>query len=217
MKSRQLALAVALAASGTVYAAGPDTEVVEFYNTVIGHYFITGSARDVRLIEEGAAGAGWVKTGRTFQAWSDPTQAPPGAVPADAFRLGRVACFQAGEDVARFQTSGTTGGAGVHFFRTLDTYRQLSVVWGRHQLLRRSSARCTVLGARVPLLFFRRELALLHRECRRMRGAEGAGSRRARAHERAEGLDLGRHRLRQYLQPADLRHRHPDLERPQSG
>ncbi|HEU4581989.1 MAG TPA: acyl-protein synthetase [Polyangiaceae bacterium] len=72
------------------------------------------------------------------------------AVPADAFRLGRVACFDAAEDVARFQTSGTTGGAGVHCFRTLDTYRQLSVVWGRHQLLPAASARCTVLGLAAP-------------------------------------------------------------------
>ena len=72
------------------------------------------------------------------------------AVPADAFRLGRVACFDGSEDVARFQTSGTTGGAGVHFFRTLDTYRLLSVVWGRHQLLRASSAPRTVLGLAAP-------------------------------------------------------------------
>src|SRR5262249_31496832 len=57
------------------------------------------------------------------------------AVPADAFRLGRVACFDASEDQARFVTSGTTGGSGVHPFRSLDTYRQLSVVWGRQQLL----------------------------------------------------------------------------------
>lgn len=56
------------------------------------------------------------------------------AVPADAFRLGRVASFGAAEDCARFQTSGTTGGAGVHAFRTLETYRELSVAWGAREL-----------------------------------------------------------------------------------
>ena len=41
------------------------------------------------------------------------------AVPADAFRRGRVAAHPPEQDVARFQTSGTTGAAGVHAFRTL--------------------------------------------------------------------------------------------------
>ena len=85
MKTRQLVLALALAAAGTSRAAGPDTEVVEFYNVALGHYFITASARDVRLIEDGAAGAGWVKTGRTFQAWSDASLAPAGATPVCRF------------------------------------------------------------------------------------------------------------------------------------
>jgi hypothetical protein len=72
------------------------------------------------------------------------------ALPADAFRLGRVACFDASEDCARFQTSGTTGGAGVHAFRTLETYRALSVAWGRRRLLAGSSAPATVLGLSAP-------------------------------------------------------------------
>jgi hypothetical protein len=74
------------------------------------------------------------------------------AVPADAFRLGRVATHEPTADVARFQTSGTTGGAGVHAFRSLDTYRELSLSWGRPALLAGipKDQRVTVLGLAAP-------------------------------------------------------------------
>jgi hypothetical protein len=68
--------------------------------------------------------------GAALQSWHD---IPP--VPADAFRLGRVATHPASEDVACFQTSGTTGGSGRHAFRTLETYRELAVAWGAQRLL----------------------------------------------------------------------------------
>jgi hypothetical protein len=93
------------------------------------------------------------------QLWAQPGQPPQAlsaselehipAVPADAFRLGRVASFAAAEDCARFQTSGTTGGAGVHAFRTLETYRELSVAWARRELFGELAAqrrRWTVLA-----------------------------------------------------------------------
>ncbi len=74
------------------------------------------------------------------------------AVPAGAFRMGRVSAHDASQDVARFHTSGTTGGAGVHAFRTLETYRELCVTWGRRALLSGlpGSARVTVLGLALP-------------------------------------------------------------------
>lgn len=71
------------------------------------------------------------------------------AVASDVFRLTRVAAHPEAEDVARFQTSGTTGGAGVHPFRTLDTYRELSVAWGRRALLGAREA-VTVLALATP-------------------------------------------------------------------
>jgi hypothetical protein len=71
------------------------------------------------------------------------------AVAADVFRLARVAAHAEASDVARFQTSGTTGGAGVHVFRTLDTYRELSVEWGRRSLLPASGG-VTVLALAPP-------------------------------------------------------------------
>lgn len=71
------------------------------------------------------------------------------ALPADAFRLGRIAVHPEALDVASFFTSGTTGGAGRHAFRTLDTYRELSVRWGRRALLG-AEPRCSVLALAAP-------------------------------------------------------------------
>jgi len=73
------------------------------------------------------------------------------AVPADAFRLTRVAAHAPELDVAAFQTSGTTGGSGRHCFRTLDTYAELCVSWGRRALLGRPPASpCSVLALAPP-------------------------------------------------------------------
>lgn len=58
------------------------------------------------------------------------------AVPVDAFRLTRVAAHPPDRDVARFVTSGTTGGPpGVHALRTTATYRELCLAWGERALL----------------------------------------------------------------------------------
>lgn len=73
------------------------------------------------------------------------------AVPADAFRLVRVALHPPALDVATFHTSGTTGGSGRHFFRTLDTYAELCVSWGRRALLQHlPGGRCCVLALAPP-------------------------------------------------------------------
>jgi hypothetical protein len=68
-----------LAGSATALAAAPDTEAVEFYNTSLGHYFVTTSASEALGIDAGSAGPGWVRTGRSFQAWSAQSIAPSGA------------------------------------------------------------------------------------------------------------------------------------------
>jgi hypothetical protein len=57
-------------------------------------------------------------------------------VPTDAFRLGRVAVHPPELDVARFETSGTTGNErGIHAFRTLDTYEAVALAFGRRALV----------------------------------------------------------------------------------
>ncbi|HEX2878598.1 MAG TPA: hypothetical protein VHO25_03570, partial [Polyangiaceae bacterium] len=58
------------------------------------------------------------------------------ALPADAFRLSRVACHDAALDQAKYRTSGTTAQhTGEHCLRTVSTYRRLSTVLGRRALL----------------------------------------------------------------------------------
>ena len=66
-------------------AAAPDTEAVEFYNQVTGHYFVTASASEALGIDAGAAGPGWMRTGRSFQAWSSAAAAPSDASPVCRF------------------------------------------------------------------------------------------------------------------------------------
>ncbi len=57
------------------------------------------------------------------------------ALPAEVFRITRVAVHSKAHDVARFVTSGTTlSERGTHPMRRLDTYRELSVAFGRRAL-----------------------------------------------------------------------------------
>ena len=45
--------------------------VVEFYNTILDHYFITADASEVGAIDNGSAGPGWSRTGNTFKSGGD--------------------------------------------------------------------------------------------------------------------------------------------------
>ena len=58
-----LAFAAATLFSSSAFTA--ETEVIEFYNTQLKHYFITNPA-EAAMIDSGSAGAGWVRTGQTF-------------------------------------------------------------------------------------------------------------------------------------------------------
>lgn len=44
--------------------------VVEFFNTHLGHYFMTSNDAEVAAIDAGAAGQGWGRTGFSFSAWA---------------------------------------------------------------------------------------------------------------------------------------------------
>jgi hypothetical protein len=67
--------------------------VYEFYNTNLRHYFRTSSAAEADAIDNGSAGAGWLRTGDNFTAF-----APGGSA--------------LGQDVCRFYTFG----ANSHFY-----------------------------------------------------------------------------------------------------
>lgn len=66
----------------TPYNAPPTIEVVEFYNSVLNHYFVTGGAGEIASIESGGAGPGWSRTGDQFKAYGS---AAPGSQPVCRF------------------------------------------------------------------------------------------------------------------------------------
>ncbi len=78
-KSLLLTLAALSGLPLAAHAAEPETEAVEYYNRTLHHYFITATATEAKMIDDGAAGEGWVRTGRSFQAWLDPANAPANA------------------------------------------------------------------------------------------------------------------------------------------
>jgi len=77
---------------------------------------------------------GFARLVRQHQSALDSVASIP-AVPADAFRLTRVALHPATDDQVRFRTSGTSSAdTGIHAMRRLDTYRLLSLGFGRRAL-----------------------------------------------------------------------------------
>lgn len=143
--------------------------------------------------------------GRAARAESAAPLAAVPALPADAFRLARVAAHPPVEDVASFQTSGTTGGAGRHPFRTLETYRASSLAFGARALgggVERRG-RVTVLALAQPFEPARRSsLGYMMQELmRELDGRALTGSGAFDALERgrwlvgADGVDLAALRL----------------------
>jgi hypothetical protein len=49
----------------------PSTEVIEFYNTNLDHYFITADTNEAAAIDNGSLGPGWVRTGNIFKPGGD--------------------------------------------------------------------------------------------------------------------------------------------------
>jgi len=65
-----------------VPAFAADATVHEFFNTALGHYFMTADAAEAAGIDNGAAGPGWMRTGSTWRVW---TRAGAGALPSYRF------------------------------------------------------------------------------------------------------------------------------------
>jgi hypothetical protein len=86
MKRTHLMVGITLSTLSTMaMASAPDTEAVEFYNALNKHYFITATASEARIIDSGGAGEGWMRTGRSFQAWLKKADAPATAQPVCRF------------------------------------------------------------------------------------------------------------------------------------
>jgi len=87
-----------------VKAAGETVTVVEYYNAALEHYFITADAGEIAVLDGGAFGGAWKRTGQGFAAW-DINGAPAGTVPV---------CRFFGTD--RYRADGTRIGANSHFY-----------------------------------------------------------------------------------------------------
>jgi hypothetical protein len=58
--------------------------VVEFFNSTLGHYFVTAGPGEIASIDAGGAGPGWQRTGQQFRAWID-----EGGIPLSAPKVCR--------------------------------------------------------------------------------------------------------------------------------
>ena len=84
-KSKLVQAVAAICASAALapgWASPPDITVVEFFHSSTGHYFMTGSADDQRVLNASPA---FAATGRSFAAWS----ASNSSRPADATAVSR--------------------------------------------------------------------------------------------------------------------------------
>lgn len=73
-----LATAMVFCANAPVIAAAPpDMTVLEFFHAPTGHYFMTGSADDQRVLTSAPANQSFLPTGRSFAAWSDGNKRRP--------------------------------------------------------------------------------------------------------------------------------------------
>ena len=59
--------------------------VVEFYNTILNHYFITADPAEQAAVDAGAAGPGWTRTGQGFRVYTNALGVPLSAIPVCRF------------------------------------------------------------------------------------------------------------------------------------
>src|SRR4051812_39500211 len=79
-----LGLIAPLAIAFPIFSAPPAGTVVEYLNTVTGHYFYTWSASDQAALDNGTFGAGWMKTGQGFGAYGTRELGSQGGFALDA-------------------------------------------------------------------------------------------------------------------------------------
>jgi hypothetical protein len=67
-----LLLAFGVLAAPVAPPPSPLSSVVEYYNTTLGHYFMTADASQIAFLDGGGFGPTWVRTGYVFSAYHDP-------------------------------------------------------------------------------------------------------------------------------------------------
>ncbi|HSV20952.1 MAG TPA: hypothetical protein VLR71_21245 [Casimicrobiaceae bacterium] len=99
---RCIVAAFACAVSGP--STGATLSVVEFYNAGLQHFFISANAAEIALLDGGAFGGVWKRTGQSFPAW-DVDGAPANASPV---------CRFFGTD--QYRSDGSRIGPNSHFY-----------------------------------------------------------------------------------------------------
>lgn len=69
----------------SMQASPANAPVVEFFNTLLDHYFVTRDRGEIIGIDTGSAGPGWQRTGFGFVAYAAESGIPTGAVPVCRF------------------------------------------------------------------------------------------------------------------------------------
>ena len=93
-----------LARIATAQDTPADTAVIEFYNEILDHYFVTANAAEAAAIDGGSAGPGWSRTGQAWKGWVG------GPIPNAA----EVCRFYGATDID--PTTGLRRGPNSHFY-----------------------------------------------------------------------------------------------------
>src|SRR6476619_4153718 len=73
---RRMLVLVGLAGAVSAGAAEPSGTAVEYFNTSLGHYFLTADPAEMAAIDGGGAGPGWQRTGGQFGVFRSASDAP---------------------------------------------------------------------------------------------------------------------------------------------
>ena len=110
--------------SGTALASTPPAvvnlpagaaAVVEFYDTLLDHYFVTTDAGEIANLSLFGAPR-WQRTGHVFYAWANPASAPPSVIPRNVCRFYagpqlQIDSYYFTADATECSTVATTGGS----------------------------------------------------------------------------------------------------------
>ena len=81
---RVAALVAASLVGSAAFAAEPTGLAIEYFNSTLGHYFVTAGPGEIQSVETGGAGPGWTRTGGQFGVFLGASDAP-GLVPVCRF------------------------------------------------------------------------------------------------------------------------------------
>jgi uncharacterized protein (DUF1800 family) len=145
-------------------AAEPTATAVEYFNTYLGHYFVSSDPAEQRSVETGGAGIGWIRTGGQFGVFANANDAPglspvcrfygrPGVGPNSHFyTANRAECDAVKNDRGwlyegiGFYITEVASGAGCSGAGTTPVYRSYNNGFLRNDSNHRFTVDATVFG-----------------------------------------------------------------------